>query len=170
MATKYVRDTGPGKVISAWIILKGSREVATVQACHGSGGRVLVNIFQRDKAAERSAATAAKAVRGKAAPEPSNFSFQSGSASGYGYDKLTAALSGLIVDGHQLTDHCAGSKRPSNGAGVFPQGFKPPRGWTMANYMTPKAHGVKVAGYANCYRDAGLDFLKAVGYRVIQAI
>src|SRR5512135_2997070 len=33
-----------------------------------------------------------------------------GKANGYGYDKLTAALSGLSVDGVEFTDHCATDK------------------------------------------------------------
>ena len=36
---------------------------------------------------------------------------QEGKASGYGYDKLTAALSGCTIDGITLTDHCEHDER-----------------------------------------------------------
>lgn len=34
------------------------------------------------------------------------FSVQSGHAGGYGYDKTTASLSGLLIDGHSMANHC----------------------------------------------------------------
>ncbi len=33
---------------------------------------------------------------------------QAGSAGGYGYDKLTAALAGMTIDGYTMADHCGG--------------------------------------------------------------
>lgn len=38
------------------------------------------------------------------------------SASGWGYDKLTAALAGCTVGGVELGDHCDGAGRPTVGA------------------------------------------------------
>lgn len=192
--TKYVRETAAAKSLSAWIILKGSRHVATVQAHYGSS-RVLVNIWQ------------------------SGHELQTGTASGYGYDKLTAALAGLTVDGHQLTDHCArldAPKPPKGNAGLYPSDYKPRKGFSLANYcrasratgrilraydwqerareslgigkdsdpaswaqVNEKAIALEqewresddcVTGYSDCYREPGLRYLEKIGYSVHSAI
>ena len=70
--SKYVRETAAGKSISAYVIMKGARHVATVQAHFSNGGRCLVNVWHTD-----------------------GREMQHASAGGYGYDKFTAALSGL---------------------------------------------------------------------------
>lgn len=146
--TKQVRETKAGKSVSAWIVLKGKRQVAAVHAHYSDGGTVLVNVFNYgDK--NRSA---------KDKP------FQAGKAGGYGYDKFTAALSGLEIDGHKLTDHCQGHKKPVNGHKVFKRDEKAPRGWHFANYNS------EGNGYSDCYRIEGLKYLEAIGYTVISAI
>lgn len=48
---------------------------------------------------------------------------QTGRASGYGYDKRTAAMAGMKIDGIEITDHCArrdedGNPRPA-GLSIF---------------------------------------------------
>lgn len=195
--TKYVRETAAAKSISAWVILKGSRYVATVQA-HFGNSRVLVNIWQHGE------------------------EMQSGTASGYGYDKLTAALAGLKIDGHELTDHCSrlGAPKPPKGnAGLFPRDYKPRAGFSLSNWtrasretgkrfhaydwndkarrelglpddgrlisdsqfqtMADLADNLKKAweespdyaeGYADCYRESGLKYLEKLGYSVHSAI
>jgi len=87
--------------------------------------------------------------------------FQYARASGYGYDKFNSALSGMTIDGHVMTDHCEGRYKPGT---VFPRGSKCPKGYSFANYSAEKG------GYTSCYREAGLDYLKARGYTVAQAI
>ncbi len=152
--------------------------------------------------------------------------FQSAKASGWGYDKLTSALSGLTIDGHELTNHCErdGAPKPPKGRKLYPRDAKPRKGYSFSNYTTisratgntiyrdewisrayealgigdardnhknvdeknarwdevaAKAHDLETewrksddceAGYSDCYRLSGLDYLKAMGYRVIQAI
>lgn len=197
MPRYVVRETAAGKSISAWVILKAGKEVATVQAHYGSGGAVTVNIFQCGSAANRSeAASGLKALY-----------FQAATAGGYGYDKLTAALSGLWIDGHQLTDHCGGSLKPPRRLKYFPSDYKPRKGYRLANYgqfdratgeprgsywlrdeaecqlgkgaeweavqariAELKAAADTVGGYSSCYRDEGFKYLQAIGYTVIQAI
>ena len=125
---KYVRETNAAKSLSAYVILKGSREVATVQMHHAAA--CLVNVWQNGDAAVRSAA------KGKGEPEA--FRLQTSRASGYGYDKATAALAGLIIDGHVLTDHCArlDAPRKPKGSPCYPEGYKPPKGFRLANWST----------------------------------
>ncbi len=137
----YVSDTTAGKSISAWIVLLKGKHVATIRAHYGNS-RVLVNVFNHS---------------------PGEQDFQSASASGYGYDKLTAALANCTVDGNMLTDHCstfAAPKPPK--ANGYPDGFKVPKGFTLANYRD--------GAWMSCFRLSGFDYLKAIGYTVIQAV
>lgn len=157
---KNVQETAAGKSISAWVILNRKREfVATVRAHYGNSGRVLVNIWD-NKAG-----------------------FQSASAGGYGYDKLGAALAGLSVDGHKLSDHCSrdGAPKPPRGRVTYPQDYKPPRGYHLANWADGSKRyddGSKrypripdnEAGFTDCYREQGFRYLQALGYHVIRAI
>jgi len=185
--SKYVSDTKAGKSISAWVILKGKRQVATVRAHFSDSGSVLVNVFQDAQGAERSEAAAARdGVKLK--PNEwgeKSLGFQHATAGGYGYDKLTAALSGLYIDGHVMTDHCSrkgAPKRPPNGLQRWPYESKPPRGYEFANYQqrfitfgfSSEKHEREDFtgndGYESCYRLPGLKYLEAKGYTVIQAI
>lgn len=83
---KQVRETTAARSIRAIVIMRGKRHVATVQAHYGNS-RVSVDVWHTD-----------------------GTPLQQGSASGYGYDKFTAALSGLTIDGHKMTDHCGARK------------------------------------------------------------
>ena len=189
--TKYVVDTAAGKSLSAWIIMRGKKQVGKVQA-HFGNSRVTVNVWDFTK----------------------EESFQSSSASGYGYDKLTSALSGLTVGGIRLSDHCGEQLKKTahnsvtgltfghdaeNGykerreTTVFREDFKR-KGYTAANWVgntkrvynrdfdeskpssrkNPQYIELKieggVRGYNNMHRIAGLDILKEYGLTVIQAI
>ena len=150
--SKYVRETAAGKSISAYVITKGARDVATVQVHFSNGGRCLVNIWQTDEAAKR---CARYFVPGKYHIQGySSFSFQYATAGGYGYDKLTSALSTLYVDGHELTDHCSRKRapKPPKGRKLFPRDFKAPRGYSLANYTEiSKATGKRI------YRDEWIN-------------
>lgn len=109
--TKYVSDTAAGKSLSAYVILNRKGEhVATVKAHHGNS-RCTANVHcHRD-------------------------GFQHATASGYGYDKFTAALAGLTIDGHRMSDHCGESlKRPKRGYWLESDKIK--RGYKLANYST----------------------------------
>lgn len=182
-----IRDKIAGRAISAYVVLKGARKVATVHVHHGSGGGVQVDIWQENEAAERSRAALLKAG-GKLPPKPGEYmealSLQQARAGGYGYDKVTACLSGMWIDGHKLTNRCGESLKKPRGKKYFPQGFKAPRGYRLANYATFQestgarvdpwrpgtSEGPSMSGYADCYRLPGLDYLAAIGYRVIQVL
>ncbi len=202
--TKYVSDTSAAKSLSAYIILNRKGEhVATVKAYFGNGGSCLVNVHD------------------------SKAGFQYARARGYGYDKFTAALSGLTIDGHKLNDHCGESINPPKGKPCFPANYKPRKGFQLANYgqweradsgqwerrdsyhwrelavaqwraetgalnglhypsaeseweevqrnarklaRDAESAGKLISGYSSCFRESGLKYLEAIGYRVIQAI
>jgi len=75
---------------SAWLIFrKDGVLIGKVHALFSTSGSVRVQVWDWSK------------------DEP----IQEGKASGYGYDKLTAALSGCTIDGILLTDHCETDSR-----------------------------------------------------------
>ena len=137
---RQVRETAAGSSIRAIVIMRGKRHVATVQAHYGNS-RVSVDVWHTD-----------------------GTPLQQASASGYGYDKFTSALSGLTIDGHTITDHCGARKKPPRGAKVWPSDAKAPRGYRFANWSA------ELGGYRDCYRESGLKYLEAIGYTVIDAI
>ena len=158
--TKYANESKAWARAAAYVIFKGARHVATIHIAYPAdgAGRLYVTCRQTGKAAERSAAVRAKlGWKGKDAEAYA----QHGSAGGWGYDKKTAALSGIVIDGHELTDHCGRNKKPPRGMAAWPRDAKPPRGWRFANWSAEKQ------GWADCYRTSGLDYLRALGYTVV---
>lgn len=99
-----VRETAAAQKISAYVVLtKGGKEVATVHAHFA--GTVRVDVWTSgDRALKRNAK-----ARGLA--DMMDAMQQSGSAGGSGYNKFTAALAGLYIDGHCMFDHCGKDKR-----------------------------------------------------------
>lgn len=207
MAT-LVRDTSAGQSVKAFVVLdKRGEHVATVHAHFANSGRVTVDVRNHGKAADRCLAAAVKSghvtpsqlVNAITKSEAKRadwgkqdhaalvaydlFGLQQGSASGGGYDKEAAALSGNWIDGILLTDHCgsdAKSQRMMRAyvkdvgtpyATMYPKEFrsewnrKAERiGASFANWSdTHKA-------YTSLHVLAGLDRLKGMGYTVIQAI
>jgi hypothetical protein len=156
----YANESKAWTRATGYVILKGAREVARIYVAHPAGGAGLLRVtcFQHSQSAEKSAAVLAKIGRKGAA---ASARVQHGSAGGYGYDKKTAALSGLVIDGHQLSDHC-GMRKKAPRAGFWPRDAKAPRGWRFANWDTEKG------GYADCYRSEGLRYLQEIGYTVIE--
>jgi hypothetical protein len=156
--TKRVSETAAGRSISALIVLrKNGEHVATVQIHYGES---VVSVDIWNHVPRRGRPNPTREAMDKARDwNPSH-----GRAGGYGYDKLTAALAGLEIDGIRLSDHCGECLPYPRGLDHFPEGFKPPAGFRLANYRR------EVGGWVSCYRDPGLRFLEARGYRVIQAI
>lgn len=206
MATQ-VRETSAGKSISAWVILnKKGVHVATVNAHYSNGGRVSVDVWNIGTAAVGNSFAIARAngrisdanlakLIDKAPDyyktEESRLDWaayqsccmQQSAAGGYGYDKLAAALSGLIIDGHTIADHCGQvpeaekararlmrqyCKAMASGDDVTTRRYwddKAARiGCSFANYSTEKGR------FTSLYFLNGLRRLESLGYQVIQAI
>lgn len=210
--TKQARETTAGKSISAWVILnKKGQHVATVNAHYSSGGRVSVDVWNIGEAVQRSFSTArltgaisdAKATQ-TAAKAPDYYTddasrldwaayqlcgMQQSSAGGYGYDKLTAALARLVIDGHTMADHCGQVPEAEKARAALMRQYckahdgkehfadmarvNARREWdkkaarigaSFANYTTEKER------FTSLHFTSGLDRLTALGYTVIQAI
>lgn len=161
--SKYVLDSAAAKAISAYVILDSRGAYVAKVVMHHGQSRCLVNVWQTGAAATRSAVAAGPAPRSAVDGERA-FIFQHATAKGYGYDKRTAALAGLYIDGHALTDHCSRDGAPARPRGLdhYPADFKFPKGYSPAN---PTG-----AGWRDCYRGSGLEYLEAIGYHVVQAL
>ena len=158
-----VRDTKAGRAIKAFVVLdKRGDQVATVHAHYSEGGTVTVNVWDNKTCTP----------------------LQKGRAGGYGYDKFTAALSGLVIDGHKLTDHCQESLKPPKGR-LWQDSDRAKlakKGFVLSNWTGPREEGKpfnswgregvpdEASGYVSAYRLSGLRYLEALGYRVLQAI
>lgn len=150
---KYdIRDTAAAKSVSAWVILKRGKEVATVRAHYGNGGSVTVNVWQRSDAAERSAKATERYGHPLEATDKYNSpgSYQADRAGGYGYDKFTAALGGMWIDGHRMSDHSSrdGAPKPPKGLTYFPADYKCPKGYSLANYGEYDEQGKRRDSYS----------------------
>ena len=209
---KQVRETTAGQSISAYVVLNRKGEhVATVQSHYSNGGTVTVDVWSHgDAAAAANWKTARKIGRitdkqavelASMAPDyyttPESreswaahhrFGLQQGRAGGYGYDKFTAALADLIIDGHSLANHCGAvpedeSKRAAlfrsyrravaaSDGGLSTEQREVWRkkadrlGCNFNNWQEKDGR----AGWTNLYFLDGLNRLERLGYRVITAI
>lgn len=144
---KHVRETAAGKSIKAFVILKGSEHIATVQAFYSDSGSVLVNVWDsRSLIHERR-------------------------ANGGGYDKYTAALRGAVIDGNKIYDDAETDEKTaaylkeylqSENKRAFKDNFEKSFGVQFTNPVGGE--------YKSCFYISGLDRLTKLGYTVIQAI
>lgn len=136
---KQVRETAAAKTLSVYVVLKKGEIVATIQSHHSNSGVCTVDVWGK-----------------------TSIQYQ-GRAAGFGYDKFTAALSGAVIEGVPITDHCGGKKvKFPKGLDHYPTDFKPPKGYYLCN-----GH---VKGYSSCYRKSGLDILYHYGIKVKQVL
>lgn len=111
------------------------------------------------------------------------FTTQKGTAGGYGYDKLTAALSSMTIDGHSLTDHCGqdetsakllkayGKARKDGEDGKKVEDKARKAGYSFTNWTSVGGYQPNDwDGYQSCYREPGLDYLRAIGYQVLDIL
>lgn len=113
------------------------------------------------------------------------YTTQKGTAGGYGYDKKTAALSGLTIDGHKITDYCgqdvtsarllkAYGRAMLAGGEVKAQAVVErarKKGYSFANWTGAGGYQPNAwTGYQSCYKMSGLDYLRALGYNVIEVL
>lgn len=148
-------EAGAWKRASAYVVLSPTGEhVGSIKVAHPADGagrmRVYVADWTRDRPADVDWADFTR--------------WQAGAATGYGYDKFTAAIAGLTVAGFTFADHASPERPPyPEGLDHYPAGFVPPPLFRMAN---PRGDG----GWASCYRVAGLDGIREAGFTVIQAL
>jgi len=145
---KQVRETQAVKQISAYVIISPKGEhVSTVQAHFTNSGMCRVDVWGKHEL------------------------IYQGKASGYGYDKFTAALAGAKIDGWQIYDHCGQndeSQRILNESKIlghednFVQAEIKALGMSFSNCSNGE--------YKSLYYLSGLERLKALGYNVITAI
>ena len=144
---KRVNETKAGVSIAAWVILdKKGNLAAKVHAHFADSGVVTVDVYNLD-----------------------GTPLQQGRASGWGYDKLTAALSGVTIAGVKIYDHCGGfaDEEIALKARMVKAYAKNP---DAAEKRAAKL-GMRFAnGGDSCFFISGLDRLLAFGFTVIQAI
>lgn len=174
---KLVADTAAGKSISALVILnKKGNEVARVHAHYSNGGRVAVDVFNFHDAAVNSLRTLARLYGDKA---PDDAYLQQGAAGGYGYDKFAAAIRGLVIDGHELFDHCGQNDQTK----ALLKRYQKAMGKRTGNASDGSREWEKKAdrigarfanwtenGWASLHMVSGLDRLRGMGYRVISVL
>lgn len=145
---KQVRETAAGKSISAWVIInKKNVHIATVQA-HFGNSEARVDVWGIGTMLHQ------------------------GKAGGYGYDKMTAAMAGAVIDGIKLYDHCGGHNDKAiekalaqyNKDKTLQNKIEKRLGARFTNWSSEKQ------AYTSLYYCSGLDRLSALGYRIIQAI
>lgn len=188
---KQVRETNAGQSISAFVILnKKGQHVGTVQAHYGNSV-VTVDYWCGPYAKECGS---------------DDLYFQQGKASGYGYDKFTAAISGLVIDGHTIPNHCGKNEASERllkryHAASLKEGFNQKTwdakakkiGASFSNWEAVNKRGERltqkyeegtgwyytkdsivqtevIKRYSSLHLYSGLDYLTALGYKVIQAI
>lgn len=185
--SKYVRDTKAAKSLSAYVILKKGVEVAHVTAHFSDGGAVLVNCHNiGDRANDACVKASGWELKGRHSYEI--FGCQVGRASGGGYDKFTAALSGCWIDGHMIYNHCGHSDASIKMLKAYRKAFD-----ARVESGSDTAHGTqqefqkawdrraekigarfanwdKNGGYSSLFMQSGLDRLRTLGYQVIQAV
>jgi hypothetical protein len=150
---------------SAWVVLRGSAHVATVQTRMGSGGACQADIWAR-----------------KPGEKFLSLTHQS-KASGYGYDKRTAALSGAVIEGFKLADHCGSVEEKGMKARArLMRAYRadPQRAdyQRAREYWAPKLEriGARFAnwregeGFGDAHFAPGLERLERMGFTVICAL
>jgi len=184
MTLKFdIRDTKAARELSAVIVLKRGKVVAQVMARHA--GAVTVNVWQYGEAQARSAEVLRR-MYPKAADSENLGMYQSGRAGGYGYDKKTAAMRGMVIDGVRLYDHCGHDEKSER---LFKQYCKfhdysgevarsKEKGWDRAYWDKRAARiGARFANwdcsrgrYGSLFYDGGLDRLERMGYTLVHVL
>lgn len=131
---KQVRKTQAGKAISCYVVLKDGKIVATVHSHYSKSGLCTVDVWEKSLVHQ-------------------------GRAGGYGYDKFTAALSGAVICGVKIYDHCV----------PVPLGSEDMK--AIATHGKAKAIGAQWANLdADLFYASGLERLRMFGFTVEQVL
>lgn len=200
MVTKYVADTKAGKSISAYVILnKKGDQVAIVRAHFSDGGTCTVNVFDNASDGIQHA-TASGYGYDKFGHALSGLSIDGHKMSDHcsrdGAPKPPKGRVSFPADynprkGYKLANYGSFSRATGNAVHNYTfrdraekeSGFSdiPRTAWTDDQWAQVSELAEKLEkewrdsddcekGYSDCYRESGLEYLKALGYRVIQAI
>lgn len=180
---KQVRETSAGKSISAFVILnKKGEQVATVQAHYSNGGRVMVDVWQTSLALNNCCKrpdlwSQLPAGQDYMSAAYDLWGLQQSNAGGSGYDCYTAALAGLIIDGHTLADHSGLVPEDEKKRSALLKKYQRDPNAHDDEYWREKAHAIgcrwanwTTDGWRSLHFISGLDRLECLGYRVIKAI
>lgn len=156
----YISDTKAGKAISAYLIFdKRGELVGKIQAHYSDGGTCWVQLWDWTN--------------------DERFQIQNGKATGYGYDKFTAAISGMTFAGFTLADHCDTNDTTKRAMAAYTKlADQTGEGWKQPEFFARwKARGVDFANYStesqrygSAYLIPGLKGIEARGFKVLQAI
>ena len=159
---KQVRETNAFKSISAYYIYNpktGQR--AQVEAHWSNGGVCRVDVWQFDGAGL----------------------VHQGRAGGYGYDKFAAALSGAVIYGVKIFDHCGQDEVSKKLLAEYMQAsYKSDNNEDMAKLTEKYKNKLAKIGasfanfstdghrYTSVYYKSGLERLESFGFKVIQVV
>lgn len=145
---KPIREKKSLQGLSAFVVLSPEGVEVAVVHVHSSGGRTTANVWNH----------------GQGNPSAKEHPFQAKSATGYGYNRTAEALRGMIIHGHQIAGECEVNLPLPEGLNYFPENHPIPAGFRFANRCRDHREG-----FDSCIKIAGLDYLAAFGFRVIQA-
>lgn len=153
---KQIRERPMVRRVKAWVVMEGSRHIATVQGVYSEqGGEFTINVFQTDRGMEASALAHNAVSAAFQHKHPVDFAFQSSTIRGYNVDKEKAVFSGIWIGKRKLCGEAEVSIDP-------PEDGSCPKGYALANWSGPDGK------HRRCYQLPGLDFLSALGYTVIE--
>lgn len=153
------------------VLNKKGEHIATIQFRYGSGGGVQCDVWARNPGEKWLSLVHQK------------------KAGGYGYDKAAAALSGAVIEGYKMADHCghveaAGEKKREALMRAYQRRVKAGGmsredhaafekkaariGCRFANWNAP-AVGLP-RSWGSLHNESGLGRLEMLGFRVITAI
>lgn len=162
--TKKIRDTAAAKSLAVHVIMKDGDHVGTVQAHFSMHGVCTVDVWSRKNETD----TYLSLTR-------------QGRATGYGYDKFTAALSGAVIDGKVIFDHGDGCSETRE---LLHRYKAIAIEWQGSQHEAFEAEAIAIgaifanategtngqSSYSALHMIGGLDRLTKLGYTVIKAL
>lgn len=192
----YIQDSAPARRVAAWVIVdKRGRVLSKVQALYPADGAGRLRVEVRNSRTEDMLAVPyfRKQAESFDADKLEDWQrdnadkwaayelwgFQRGSAGGCGYDKLAAALSGLVVAGHTMADHCGHVPEDENKRKRLMARYQREYASHDYSYWRKAAERIgcswanpnrDTGAFESLYFESGLRRLETLGLTVVQAI